>query len=103
MADNEPNVTFVGRLANYRYFNMDQTVKNALELFDADVYAATDSGSAANADVDVNANVSDAHVNVNISADADASVGADDADAGVCDGGDISIGGNDGPGDTGSR
>ena len=33
MAAKEPNVTFVGRLANYKYFNMDQTVKNALELF----------------------------------------------------------------------
>eukprot|EP00457_Paulinella_chromatophora_P001140 gb/GEZN01001142.1/.p1 GENE.gb/GEZN01001142.1/~~gb/GEZN01001142.1/.p1 ORF type:complete len:1082 (-),score=33.46 gb/GEZN01001142.1/:36-3245(-) len=29
-----PNVTFVGRLANYKYFNMDQTVLNALQLFD---------------------------------------------------------------------
>jgi len=29
-------LTFVGRLANYKYFNMDQTVKNALELFDKD-------------------------------------------------------------------
>jgi len=36
MADKEPKVTFVGRLANYKYFNMDETVKNALELFDAD-------------------------------------------------------------------
>ena len=32
MADMEPNVTFVGRLANYKYFNMDQTIKNALQL-----------------------------------------------------------------------
>jgi len=32
----EPNVTFVGRLANYKYFNMDETIKNALELFDRD-------------------------------------------------------------------
>ena len=36
MSDIEPNVTFVGRLANYKYFNMDQTIKNALELFDQD-------------------------------------------------------------------
>ena len=27
----------VGRLANYKYFNMDQSILNALELFDADV------------------------------------------------------------------
>lgn len=26
-------IYFVGRLANYRYFNMDQAIKNALELF----------------------------------------------------------------------
>eukprot|EP00923_Selenidium_pygospionis_P043688 GHVN01075417.1.p1 GENE.GHVN01075417.1~~GHVN01075417.1.p1 ORF type:complete len:991 (+),score=44.30 GHVN01075417.1:63-2975(+) len=36
MAAKEPNVTFVGRLANYKYLDMDQTVKNALELFDRD-------------------------------------------------------------------
>lgn len=35
MAVDEPNVTFVGRLANYKYFNMDQSVLNALELFDS--------------------------------------------------------------------
>ena len=35
MAVEEPHVTFVGRLANYKYFNMDQSVKNALELFDS--------------------------------------------------------------------
>lgn len=34
MASKEPNVTFVGRLANYKYFNMDESVKNALEIFD---------------------------------------------------------------------
>lgn len=28
-----PDVYFVGRLANYKYFNMDQAFKNALELF----------------------------------------------------------------------
>ena len=27
------DVYFVGRLANYKYFNMDQAFKNALELF----------------------------------------------------------------------
>ena len=36
MSEKEPNVTFVGRLANYKYFNMDETIKNALELFDKD-------------------------------------------------------------------
>lgn len=36
MALKEPDVTFVGRLANYKYFNMDQSILNALELFDAD-------------------------------------------------------------------
>jgi UDP-galactopyranose mutase len=28
------NVYFVGRLANYKYFNMDEAFKNSLELFD---------------------------------------------------------------------
>ena len=27
------NVYFVGRLANYKYFNMDQTIKNALDFY----------------------------------------------------------------------
>ena len=30
LAENEPNVTFVGRLAQYRYYNMDQVVSAAL-------------------------------------------------------------------------
>ncbi|CAB9508952.1 UDP-galactopyranose mutase [Seminavis robusta] len=30
------NVSFVGRLANYKYFNMDQAINNALELFTKD-------------------------------------------------------------------
>jgi UDP-galactopyranose mutase len=30
MAEHEPNVHFVGRLAQYRYFNMDQVVGAAL-------------------------------------------------------------------------
>ena len=34
MAEQENNVIFVGRLANYKYFNMDESVLNALELFD---------------------------------------------------------------------
>mgnify|MGYP002570332395 CR=1 FL=1 len=29
-----PNVYFAGRLADYKYYNMDQTVKRALELFE---------------------------------------------------------------------
>tara|TARA_X000000368_G_scaffold418851_1_gene420346 strand:+ start:1171 stop:3108 length:1938 start_codon:yes stop_codon:yes gene_type:complete len=35
LAAQETDVTFVGRLANYKYFNMDETVKNALEIFSA--------------------------------------------------------------------
>jgi UDP-galactopyranose mutase len=33
-ADKLQNIYFVGRLANYKYFNMDQAFKNALDLFD---------------------------------------------------------------------
>ncbi|MHC0443193.1 UDP-galactopyranose mutase [Flavobacterium sp. 3-210] len=33
-ADKLIDVYFVGRLANYKYFNMDQAFKNALDLFD---------------------------------------------------------------------
>jgi len=36
MSKKEKGVTFVGRLANYKYFNMDDAIKNALELFDED-------------------------------------------------------------------
>jgi len=36
LADKEKDVVFVGRLANYKYFNMDQAWLNALELFDRD-------------------------------------------------------------------
>ena len=36
MAEKEEGVTFVGRLANYKYFNMDDAILNALELFDRD-------------------------------------------------------------------
>jgi UDP-galactopyranose mutase len=32
-AEATPNVTFVGRLATYRYYNMDQVVGQALTLF----------------------------------------------------------------------
>lgn len=34
LASSEPNVHFVGRLANYKYFNMDQAILNALEYYD---------------------------------------------------------------------
>lgn len=34
MAANENSVCFVGRLASYKYFNMDQAILNALEAFD---------------------------------------------------------------------
>jgi UDP-galactopyranose mutase len=33
LADANPNVTFVGRLATYRYYNMDQVVGQALAAF----------------------------------------------------------------------
>ena len=31
----EENVVFVGRLASYKYFNMDQAILTALELYDS--------------------------------------------------------------------
>ena len=34
MAEKEENVCFVGRLASYKYFNMDQAILNALEMYD---------------------------------------------------------------------
>ncbi len=34
-ADKLENVYFVGRLANYKYFNMDQAFKNALDLYNS--------------------------------------------------------------------
>merc|ERR1711871_1168697 len=34
LAAAEPGVAFVGRLASYKYFNMDQAILNALEMFD---------------------------------------------------------------------
>ena len=40
MAQAEKDVTFVGRLANYKYFNMDDAILNALELFDKDAVEA---------------------------------------------------------------
>ena len=36
MAAQERGVGFVGLLANYKYFNMDESILNTLELFDAD-------------------------------------------------------------------
>lgn len=33
LAEAEKNVHFIGRLANYKYFNMDQAIKNALDYF----------------------------------------------------------------------
>jgi len=33
-AEKEDGVCFVGRLASYKYFNMDQAILNALEMFD---------------------------------------------------------------------
>ncbi len=46
-ADKLTDVYFVGRLANYKYFNMDQAFKNALDLFkklepDAEVESSVD-------------------------------------------------------------
>ena len=34
LADKEDNVYFVGRLANYKYFNMDEAIQNALDIFE---------------------------------------------------------------------
>eukprot|EP01060_Flectonema_neradi_P029673 TRINITY_DN4148_c3_g1_i1.p1 TRINITY_DN4148_c3_g1~~TRINITY_DN4148_c3_g1_i1.p1 ORF type:complete len:458 (+),score=82.75 TRINITY_DN4148_c3_g1_i1:102-1475(+) len=34
LAEKEPGVAFVGRLASYKYFNMDQAILNALEMYD---------------------------------------------------------------------
>lgn len=34
LAENEKNVHFVGRLASYKYFNMDQAILNALEYYE---------------------------------------------------------------------
>jgi len=33
LAEDESNVHFIGRLANYKYFNMDQAIKNAIDYF----------------------------------------------------------------------
>lgn len=34
LAEKETNILFVGRLANFKYFNMDQAIENALDIFD---------------------------------------------------------------------
>ena len=34
LAEKEKGIYFLGRLANYKYFNMDQAIANALEFFD---------------------------------------------------------------------
>ena len=34
LAEQEKGIYFLGRLANYKYFNMDQAIHNALEFFD---------------------------------------------------------------------
>jgi UDP-galactopyranose mutase len=41
LAEREPGVTFIGRLAQYRYLNMDQVVGAALHTFDKMVAAPT--------------------------------------------------------------
>jgi len=33
LSDKEKDVYFVGRLANYKYFNMDEAISNALQFF----------------------------------------------------------------------
>ena len=34
LANDNKNIHFIGRLASYKYFNMDQAIKNALDYFD---------------------------------------------------------------------
>ena len=48
LAEAEPDVHFVGRLATYKYYNMDQVVAQALTLFDE--IAAAANGTAARTD-----------------------------------------------------
>jgi UDP-galactopyranose mutase len=61
MAAKERGVTFVGRLANYKYFNMDESILNALELFDRDnnrtFTSNTQSNTQSMADVHIVTNV----------------------------------------------
>ena len=37
LSKKERDVKFVGRLASYKYFNMDQAILNALEFFDSEI------------------------------------------------------------------
>jgi len=47
LAKGEKNVHFIGRLANYKYFNMDEAILNALEYYDREFAAAAASDGAA--------------------------------------------------------
>ena len=38
LAENEKNVHFIGRLASYKYFNMDQAILNSLLYFDNNLH-----------------------------------------------------------------
>jgi UDP-galactopyranose mutase len=38
LAENESNVHMIGRLANYKYFNMDQAVRNSIDYFNNKFY-----------------------------------------------------------------
>ena len=38
LSKEEKNIHFIGRLANFKYFNMDQAILNALEYFDKYLY-----------------------------------------------------------------
>ena len=49
-ADNTPGVSFVGRLATYRYYNMDQVVGQALAAFKKLQQAAEDSARSSSAE-----------------------------------------------------
>ena len=35
---NSPNIHFIGRLASYKYFNMDQTIRNSIDYFYKHLY-----------------------------------------------------------------
>ena len=42
LAEKEKDVLFVGRLANYKYFNMDQAIANALNVFYEQIFMNVD-------------------------------------------------------------
>jgi UDP-galactopyranose mutase len=46
LADSTPNVTFLGRLGTYKYYNMDQVVGQALALYQRIAEAAVDANAA---------------------------------------------------------